>query len=128
MKILTIRQPWAWMIVNGYKDVENRTWATRERGLILIHAGKAMTRKEYSNALAFVAERFPEDWHLCFPKMDVLQFGGIVGEAVITGCVTRSESKWFAGPFGFTLGYTRTTPFRPMKGALGFWEEKKFDE
>ena len=26
MKALSIRQPWAWLIVNGYKDVENRTW------------------------------------------------------------------------------------------------------
>ncbi len=38
--ILSIRQPWAWLIVNGYKDIENRTWSTRFRGKVLIHAGK----------------------------------------------------------------------------------------
>jgi len=35
---LSVRQPWAWLIVNGHKDVENRTWSTQHRGDILIHA------------------------------------------------------------------------------------------
>ena len=29
MRVISIRQPWAWLIVNGYKDVENRTWAPK---------------------------------------------------------------------------------------------------
>jgi hypothetical protein len=29
---LSVRQPWAWLIVNGYKDVENRSWTTHYRG------------------------------------------------------------------------------------------------
>jgi len=37
---LSIRQPWAWLIVNGWKDIENREWSTRFRGRLLIHAGK----------------------------------------------------------------------------------------
>lgn len=32
LPILSIRQPWAWLIVNGYKDIENRTWPTHFRG------------------------------------------------------------------------------------------------
>ena len=39
LKAISIRQPWAWLIVNGYKDVENRIWATSLRGRVLIHAG-----------------------------------------------------------------------------------------
>jgi len=42
MKAILIRQPWAWLIVHGYKDVENRTWSTKYRGPILIHAGKTL--------------------------------------------------------------------------------------
>jgi len=38
MKALSVRQCWAWAIVQGYKLVENRTWATEYRGLIAIHA------------------------------------------------------------------------------------------
>ncbi|MCP4687042.1 MAG: ASCH domain-containing protein, partial [Desulfobacterales bacterium] len=40
MKALSIRQPWAWLIANGYKDIENRSWRTSFRGEFLIHAGK----------------------------------------------------------------------------------------
>lgn len=40
MKVLSIRQPWAWLICAGYKDVENRDWRTNYRGRILIHAPK----------------------------------------------------------------------------------------
>ena len=42
MKAISIRQPWAWLIVNGYKDVENRTWYTSHRGPLLICASKAL--------------------------------------------------------------------------------------
>src|SRR5690242_9023233 len=38
MRIISIRQPWAALIVHGFKDVENRTWPTRYRGAVLIHA------------------------------------------------------------------------------------------
>jgi hypothetical protein len=39
LKAISIRQPWAWLIVNGYKDVENRIWAANVRGRVLIHVG-----------------------------------------------------------------------------------------
>ncbi len=39
MKALSVRQPFAWAIVHGGKDVENRSWATSYRGPVLIHAG-----------------------------------------------------------------------------------------
>lgn len=37
---LSIRQPWAWLIVNNHKPVENRSWPTSFRGRFLVHAGK----------------------------------------------------------------------------------------
>jgi hypothetical protein len=40
MRALTVRQPWAWAIIHGGKDVENRSWTNRyATGLIAIHAG-----------------------------------------------------------------------------------------
>lgn len=42
MKVLTIRQPWAWAIARGHKDIENRRWTTRHRGPLAIHAGGAV--------------------------------------------------------------------------------------
>lgn len=41
MKALTVRQPWAWAIAAGHKDVENRTWITKYRGPLAIHAAVA---------------------------------------------------------------------------------------
>jgi ASCH domain len=44
MKILSIRQPWAYLIANGQKNIENRTWLTNYRGPFLIHASLALDR------------------------------------------------------------------------------------
>ena len=38
---LSLRQPWAWLVVNGLKDLENRRWNTRFRGTFLIHAAQS---------------------------------------------------------------------------------------
>ncbi|MCT9624304.1 ASCH domain-containing protein [Pseudarthrobacter equi] len=40
-RAMTIRNPWAWAIINGGKDVENRSWQTDYRGPLYIHAGLA---------------------------------------------------------------------------------------
>lgn len=40
MKVLTIKEPWASLILNGKKTIETRTWKTPHRGLILLHASK----------------------------------------------------------------------------------------
>lgn len=39
MKTLAVRQPWAWAIARGHKNVENRGWVTPHRGPLAIHAG-----------------------------------------------------------------------------------------
>ena len=40
MKVLTVRQPWAWAIFNAGRDVETLSWTTGHRGPLLIYAGK----------------------------------------------------------------------------------------
>lgn len=45
MKALSIKQPWAELILRGIKDVENRTWETKYRGQLLIHAGKNINKE-----------------------------------------------------------------------------------
>lgn len=45
MKALTIRQPWATLIASGVKTIETRTWATKHRGPLVIHAGAALDRR-----------------------------------------------------------------------------------
>lgn len=122
---LSIRQPWAWLIVEGLKDIENRTWPTNFRGRVLIHAGKTMTRADYEACVIFVSGigHLLTDADFFFPTFEMLQaeLGGIVGEAEITGCVTESQSPWFVGEYGFVIKNAKRTPFRKCKGALGFF-------
>lgn len=103
MVALSIRQPWAHRIMFEGKDIENRSWLTRFRGPVLIHAGKAVDA---------------DDRESVTPDM---QRGGIVGMVEIDDCVTDSDSEWFFGRYGFVLRNPVPLQFVPCKGALGFF-------
>lgn len=118
MMALSIRQPWAWLIVNGHKDIENRDWPTRFRGWFDVHAAKGMTKEEYDNCHAFI-RTFNKT--LLLPPMDELKRGGIVGNAEIIDCVKSSKSPWFVGRYGFLIRNAMSWPFQPCRGALGFF-------
>ena len=115
LKAISIRQPWAWLIVNGYKDVENRLWAANLRGPVLIHASKSRSDTT-PDALAYIKRKYR-----VANLPDKFETGGIVGIAEITDCVKRHRSKWFQGPFGWTLAHARRLPFKPVKGQLKFF-------
>lgn len=119
MKALSIRQPWAWLIVNGYKDIENRDWYIGHRGELLVHAAKGMTRDEYEDAQSLCHSMNPP---INLPAPDDLERGGIVGSTNVTGCVRESESPWFFGKFGAQLKDSKPLPFRPYRGQLGLFE------
>jgi hypothetical protein len=118
MRALSIRQPWAWLIVNGHKPIENREWRTAYRGPVLIHAGKTMARTYYDEVAAFVADEFEIE----LPAFELLERGGIVGTATITDCVSTSDSPWFQGPFGFVMTGAKPLPFHPCRGMLNFFD------
>lgn len=124
MKALSIRQPWAWLILHAGKDIENRSWPTSFRGRILIHAGKGMTRDEYAGANDFLD--FVEDHDMRetvpLPPLKELERGGIVGAVNIVGCVSEHDSPWFVGDYGFLLRDPQVLPFRPWRGELGFFD------
>lgn len=123
MKALSIRQPWAWLIVNGYKNIENRSWNTKYRGPVLIHASaRKPTKSEVETARSLLKEVAGWEVALRMPKPEHFDLGGIAGVATVTDCVTESRSPWFFGPIGFHLTDARTLPFRPMKGRLSFFE------
>lgn len=119
MKALSIRQPWAWLIVNGHKDIENRSWSTKQRGIVLVHASKGMTHDEYDAAAQTIGFAGLD---INLPAFDELERGGIVGTVEIVGCTMLSTSPWFSGPYGFKLKNAAALPFRPLTGKLGFFE------
>lgn len=78
MKALTIKQPWASLIVGGYKQYEFRSWKTNYRGKILIHAGLSVEKD--------VINKF-DNYNLDYEN------GAIIGEAEIVDCILVDE--WF---------------------------------
>lgn len=116
---LSIRQPWAWLIVNGHKPVENRDWPTSYLGPVLIHASKTRDLEGYAQALQIC-----ELLGITLPPLDELPKGGIVGEATLHDCVTECDSPWFVGEFGFLLRDARPLPFVPFRGRLNFFNVK----
>lgn len=117
MKALSIRQPYAWLIVNGFKDIENRTWPTYFRGRVLIHAGVNYPKRDYRDD----AEDYSDEYGIEYPPREQM-IGGIVGVATITDCVRESKSKWFNGPYGFVLTDAKPLPFLACPGKLSFFD------
>ena len=78
MKILSIRQPWAYLITQGSKNIENRSWPTNYREQFLVHASLNIDRQACLE-------------HGLDPKK--LQTGGVVGIAKIVDCVQEHKSR-----------------------------------
>jgi hypothetical protein len=114
MKALSVRQPWAWLILHG-KDIENRNWPTKYRGPLLIHASM---KYDYEGA-GWVKENFPK---IKLPSlfMGEVTTGAILGKVEVVDCVAASKSKWFFGPYGFVLRnpveFEKPIPFKGMLG------------
>ena len=72
MKVITIKQPFASLIAEGIKEYEFRTWKTKYRGEILIHAGKSIDKK--------AIKKF-EKYNLDYPT------GCIIAKVSLTDCI-----------------------------------------
>ena len=134
---ISIRQPWAWLIVRpdlldpsersragdagqikDIKDIENRTWPTKKRGPILIHASKAYSRSEH----AALATGLEDRTGIRLPPYDAMQRGGIIGRATLIDCVREHPSQWkMPDHWGFVLKDAVRTPFVHWKGQLGWF-------
>ncbi len=122
-KALSVRQPWAWAIVAGLKDIENRSrFAVSKGGLdprrVCIHASKGMTRDEYEGAREFMAYLGVE----C-PRPDELVRGAIIGAVTVEAVVKESPSPWFIqGQRGLVLSAAEAVEPIPAAGALGYFD------
>ncbi len=117
MQALSIRQPWAWLIVNGYQDVENRAWCAPAKGEIAIHTGKAFDNEGYF----YVANRFP---NIPLPQPETYFRGGVIGIAEHFNTVEPDAevSPWHEWNFyGFCLRNARPIEPVPCRGQLGFF-------
>lgn len=118
MRALSIKQPWANLIIEGTKQIENRTWRPPQSVIgqrIAIHASKSLDK----NAPAWAFEHLRDK--------DSLVRGAIIGTARLDGFVTESTDDWFSGPIGWTLSDVFPVPEPiPINGRLGLWEVPKW--
>lgn len=128
MKALSIRQPWAWLIVHGFKDIENREWSGKchVRGEVLIHASRRCTAADYDAAVLFLKASWLMEALAALPLRGELDLGGIVGTVRIVDAVREHASPWFNGPLGLVLADAQPLKIHPCKGALGFFNVPGF--
>ncbi len=123
---LSLKQPWAALLVYGRKTIEVRRWPTPRRGLVLIHAAR-------------VSDARPEVWQRVPPELGEAArlTGGIIGQGEITGCLAYrsaqefaadqahhlNDASWFQPPvlYGFTFANLAPLPFRPYSGWMRFF-------
>jgi hypothetical protein len=130
MKALTLRQPWAHLILHEGKRIENRSWQPSYRGPILLHAGATMKDDEYDSAMWWCREKVRGGMGIVerLPPPDELARGGIVGIANLA-FVTKSPKEATAcnpwevpGGFAWKLTDVHPLSFVKCKGALYLWE------
>lgn len=112
-KALTVRQPWAHLIMAGLKTIENRTWQTNYRGVLYIHAGSRM----HETPLAEINRR-----HKLNIEINQLQFGAIIGRVELVDIVSRSDNPYFTGPYGWILENPEALEPIPLRGKMGLFD------
>jgi hypothetical protein len=110
MKAISIQQPWAWAILHAGKDIENRTWTTRYRGEIAVHATRLQTGWKLPDGVQ------P-------PAPTALIQRSVLGVVELVDVVSHSSSRWFTGPRGFVLQNPRLLA-KPVgcPGNQNIWE------
>lgn len=131
MKAISIKQPWGSLIVSGVKDIENRTWATKFRGRVLVHAG-AKSANYWDSPLCGIIDEFIRKITKTGTDYSNYQHGAIIGSVEIVDCVVNHPSIWaektvfgetevihnwvLANPVLFA------EPILNVKGKLSFWD------
>lgn len=83
MLALSVQQPWAWAIMAGIKPVENRTWRTKYRGELVIHAGLSVRRDQAGrDHIATLGHVVPE----------TLSRGVLLGTVELVDCISSAEA------------------------------------
>jgi hypothetical protein len=130
MRVLTVREPWASLIVTGYKNVENRSRYFGHRGPLLIHASGTLTLPYYRAACQWILANVPDFMRPeelpAFEKCKA-NCGKIIGGCKVYDCRRINESSWFDNSgFALELGeaWTAVEPVA-FKGQLSLGTFRK---
>lgn len=117
---ITLRQPWASLVAEGFKPVENRKWFTRYRGELAIHAGKSCTLQEHKDAVEFLIAN--DLVGVILPWERTIR-SAILAVVQMVDCVTEHPSGYFCGPYGHVYSKVQRLAVPvPCSGAQGFWK------
>jgi hypothetical protein len=124
---LSIKQPWAALLVFGHKTIEIRRWPTARRGRILIHASRQSDPRSAAWTLV------PDDLQTAARLR-----GGIIGTAELADCLSYegqaafvadtkrhlNDPRWFRPPlmYGFVFAEAHPLPFCPCRGWFRFFQ------
>jgi hypothetical protein len=120
MKAITIKQPWASLICEGIKDIENRSWKTKFRGRILVHA--AQSEYNFKNQMTSEYQReFIKGIKKPYIK------GSIIGSVEIIDCIKSKDNPNKAWGNMYCYHWVLANPIEfpqpiPVKGKLSFWD------
>ncbi|MFQ5531552.1 MAG: ASCH domain-containing protein [Candidatus Nanoarchaeia archaeon] len=119
MKTLSLKQPWAELILQGKKNIELRKWNTKFRGRFLIHASKNPDKKAMEK---FGFKTLPCRFVVGEAELvDVKNYKNNKNEFEKDKYLHLATSDW--GEFGFILkNFKRLNTIIPAKGNLGFWD------
>ena len=121
MKTLSVKNPFAYLICSGIKDIENRSRKTNFRGIVLIHASSQLHPAQFTNAQSHeVISKFPI---LDISKGDLKS--AIIGLVEIVDCVQNHPSVWAEkGLWHWVLNNASLfdKPIINVKGKLNFWD------
>lgn len=89
MKTLSVKQPWAYLLCAGIKDVENRTWKLPEKykgKWVLIHASANMS----------CPDKYSDDVFTLFAPLLFAEYerSAIIGAVKFSECIINSNSIW----------------------------------
>jgi hypothetical protein len=141
MKAISIRQPYAALVVAGIKNIENRTWATRYRGPLAICASKAMSADDVQFERQWCRENgipFPEpllrggiigiaDLVGIFrpaknPENAAFECDGVLYEMLLPSDQLPDSMDWYVeGAIGWVLANPRPVKFVKYRGKLGLF-------
>jgi len=133
MKTLSVRQPWASLLVSGLKDIENRTWPPNYKGRILIHAPSTKVPKNFADKTIFEVNNEIENEQMFgnFPEFEDLECSAIIGYVTVSGYSNDSTSVWsepVEHQWHIEDAYIFDEPIRDVKGKLNLFETPEIEE
>lgn len=127
MKVLTIKQPWATLIMQGDKRFEFRSWKTNYRGELLIHAGKGIDKEAMKRLSKYIPENLPSEKILGKVKLvDCIEMSTEFKEILLKENKDIYTDSSFKENYGWKLENVEVFD-KPIetKGKLGLWEYKE---